>query len=151
MAQVALGKQQVGKQGINSLYTELCTRKDTAKARFICNNFYNTCSVSALLRELQLPRLELRRQYNHTVLMYMIVLGLINVPIHSSLLTPVSVNTRGHFKDSVNYLQEFCVFYHSFFPAAIKIWNSLPSSIVNCNTVEHFKFELHTHMCINNS
>ena len=76
-------------------------------ARFIINNFYKTCSVSALLRELQLPRLELRRQYNRAVLMYMVVKGLINVPIHSSLLTPVS---EGTLIDSVNYLQEFCVF-----------------------------------------
>ena len=35
---------------------------------------------------------------------------LINISIHSSLLTPVSVNARGHFHRFVNYLQEFCVF-----------------------------------------
>ena len=120
-------------------------------ARFITSNFYKTCSVSALLQELQLPRLELRHQYNRAVLMYMIVNGLINVPIHSSLLTPVSVNTRGHLNRFCQLSTRVLCFYHSFFPAAIKIWNSLPSSVVNCNTVEHFKLELHTHMYINNS
>ena len=120
-------------------------------ARFITSNFYKTCSVSALLQELQLPRLELRCQYNRAVVMYMIVNDLINVPIHSSLLTPVSVNTRGHFNRFCQLSTRILCFYHSFFPAAIKIWNSLPSSVVNCNTVEHFKLELHTHMYINNS
>ena len=116
---------------------------------FLITFIRNTCSVSALLRELQLPRLELRRQYNCAVLMYMIVKGLINVPIHSSLLAPVSVNTRGHFNRFCQLSTRILCFYHSFFPAAIKIWNSLPSSIVNCNTVEHFKLELHTHiLCV---
>ena len=118
-------------------------------ARFITSNFYKTCSVSALLWELQLPRLELWRQC--AVVMCMIVNGLINVPIHSSLLTPASVNTRGHFNRFCQLSTRILGFYHSFFPAAIKIWNSLPSSVVNCNTVEHFKLELHTHMYINNS
>ena len=87
--------------------------------------------VSALLRDLQLPRLELRRRYNRAVLMYMIVNGLVNIPIHSSLLIPVSVNTRGHFHRFCQLSTRILCFYHSFFPAAIKIWNSLPSSVIN--------------------
>ena len=120
-------------------------------ARFITGKYDKTCSVSALLRDLQLPRLELRRQYNRAVLMYMIVNGLVNIPIHSSLLIPVSVNTRGHFHRFCQLSTRILCFYHSFFPAAIKIWNSLPSSVINCTTVEHFGLMLHTHVYTSNS
>ena len=103
------------------------------------------------IRCLQLPRLELRRRYNRAVLMYMIVNGLVNIPIHSSLLIPVSVNTRGHFHRFCQLSTRILCFYHSFFPAAIKIWNSLPSSVINCTTVEHFRLMLHTHVYTSNS
>ena len=88
---------------------------------YITSNYDKTSSVSALLWELQLPRLELRRQYNCVVLMYMIVNGLINILIHSSLLTPVSANTRGHFHRFCQLSMRILCFYHLFFLAAIKI------------------------------
>ena len=104
-----------------------------------------TFSVSHLLQELQLPRLELRRQYNCAVLMYMIVNGLINVPIHSSLLILVSVNTRGHF-------HRFCqnsVFLTFIFPSCNQ--NLEFSSIItywlwNCRTFQ--TYAAHTHVSL---
>ena len=85
-------------------------------AQFITGKYDKTCSVSALLRDLQLPRLELRRRYNRAVLMYMIVNGLVNIPIHSSILIPVSVNTRGHFHRFCQLSTRILCFYH-FFPS----------------------------------
>ena len=61
-----------------------------------------------------------------------------DIPIQGSLLIPVTDNTRGHFNRFCQLSTKILCFYHSFFPAAIKIWNSLPSLVINCNNVEHY-------------
>ena len=78
--------------------------------------------------------------------MYMIVKGLVNVPICSGLLVPVSANTRGHSQRFCQLPTRKLCFYHSFVPASIKIWNSLLSSVIYCNSLDHFKHMLHIHM-----
>ena len=81
---------------------------------FITGKYDKTCNVSALLRDLQLPRLELLRcQYNRVVLMYMIVNRLLIICIHSSLLIPVSecqLILEDIFIDFAIYLKEFYAF-----------------------------------------
>ena len=68
--------------------------------------------------------------------MYMTVKGLINVPICSSLLVPVFANTRGHSQRFCQLPMRILCFYHSFVLASIKIWNSLPLSVIDYDSLD---------------
>ena len=80
-------------------------------------------------------------------LTYKILNNLITIPSHN--FRPVSYHTSGH-EYHFQHLQCNCDSYrYSFFPTAIRLWNSLPSDIASCNDFNDFDQKLKNHFCIN--
>jgi len=85
--------------------------------------------VTRLLTTLGWPSLETRRSYLKVILTYKILKNLITTP--SNNFRPVNYNTRGH-QHHFQHLQCTSDSYkYSFFPSAIRLWNSLPLNIAS--------------------
>ena len=105
-------------------------------ARFIVNDHSRESSVTAMLTNLGLPKLEERRRSARLVLFHQIINGLVAIPA-DDILTCNSRRTRNQ-----GYLQPRCnttTYQQSFFPRTIKSWNSLPQDIKSIQTLDDFK------------
>ena len=104
-------------------------------------------TYQSLLSNFNLPTLSHRRSINKITQLFKINHGfshsLYPPPLHLSQVTRI---TRSF--SPFNFAQPFCrtsTYLHSFYPSAIKIWNSLPEIIKSTNSLSHFKFYL-THL-----
>ena len=85
-------------------------------ARFVCNNYHNTSSVTDMVNTLQWPPLAERRLKSRLVIFYKIVHCLIAVPA-DHILTPTDSRTRSTHSLSYKHLQTTKDTYKwSFFP-----------------------------------
>ena len=98
-------------------------------ARFCLNDFSCYTSVTSMLSTLNLPSLQSRRKTAKLIILYKIINGDLHIP--SNLLIP---NPRDSRKGYFTQLQSQTDSYKfSFFPTAIKLWNSLLPVINSCN------------------
>ena len=117
-------------------------------ARYIFNDYSSFHSVSAMLSQLNWPCLEARRNYLKIIMFYKIIKGLVHIT-PTPVLIPASSTTRGHSKRYHIPTSRINCHLFSFLPTAIKLWNSLPSCIVETNSLEDFKKQLSIIMNIN--
>ena len=104
-------------------------------ARYVCNDYNYTSSVSQMLNNLKWQTLEQRRNISNVVLLYKIQNNLVWVDHHH--LTP----TR-----NLNYLVPYSrTQYHSnsFFPRSIRLWNGLSVSLQASPSIGIFTGQLH--------
>ncbi|KAK3099192.1 hypothetical protein FSP39_000806 [Pinctada imbricata] len=111
-------------------------------ARFVTHDHRRTSSVTSMLDHLQWRTLQERRVQARAIMMYRIVSNLVDIP--TSYLTPTAINIRGHNQTFLVPYARTSAYKYSFFPGAIRIWNSLPQSAIACNTLECFKSQLQT-------
>ena len=107
-------------------------------ARFVCNE-YGSVSVTNLLKNLSLPTLQQRRICNRGIMLYKILNKQVEVPITSTIFRPNISSTRGNNR---RFIQLQCLldcYNNSFFPDAIRIWNSLPQQLIDSPNVELFR------------
>ena len=107
-------------------------------ARFVSNNYNRLASVTEMLHHLKWDTLEARRNNLRVILLYKIINKLVDISPEKQLVLTNSI-TRGH---SQRYLQPSTktdAYKYSFFPASIRIWNSLPLPIVSAETLDLFK------------
>jgi hypothetical protein len=100
-----------------------------------------TSSITAMLQQLQWQTLQSRRAYTQTVMMYRIVYNLVDIPAEHHL-NRTSLRTRGH---SLRFLvphTRTTVYRTSFFSQATRLWNQLPGSVVESDTLDRFKAQL---------
>ena len=119
----------------NELKLEMAQRQ---AARFVKNNYNRSASITEMLHQLQWDTLEARQNNLCVILLYKIINKLVDIFSEEQLLLTNSV-TRGH---PLRYLQpptKIDAYKYSFFPSAIRIWNSLPSDIVKAKTLDLFK------------
>ena len=110
-------------------------------ARYIFNDYSSFHSVSAMLDQLNWPSLESRRDYPKIIMFYKIIKGLVDITPTPDL-TPVLSVTRGHsYRFYVTSSRISCHLF-SFVPAATTLWNSLPSLMVEVNSLELFRKQL---------
>ena len=109
-------------------------------ARFVTGNYRRTCSLNSMLQQLQWPTLQERRAASKMVMMYRIVNKFVAVP--TTFLIPTAAIVRGHNQRFLIPFARTQAYQHSFFPDTIRLWNSLPSSIAACSSVNTFKTEL---------
>ena len=110
-------------------------------ACFVCNRYKRNTNVTNLQYSLGWPSLE-TRSYLNLNLTYKILNNLITIP--SDNFRPVSYHTREH-EHYFQHLQCNCDSYrYSFFPSAIRLWNSLPLDIASCNDFNKFDQKLKT-------
>ena len=110
-------------------------------ARYIFNDYSSFHSVSAMLNQLNWPSLETRRDYLKIIMFYKIIKGLVDIT-PSYDLTPILNVTRGHScRFHVTSSRINCYLF-SFIPAPTRLWNSLPSHMVEVNSLELFRKQL---------
>ncbi|KAK3106679.1 hypothetical protein FSP39_025024 [Pinctada imbricata] len=81
-----------------------------------------------MLDHLRWRTLQERRVQAKTIMMYRIVNNLVDIP--TSYLTPTAINIRGHNQKFLVPYARTSAYKYSFFPGAIRIWNSLPQSVI---------------------
>ena len=108
-------------------------------ARMVFSDFRSTSSATPMLQQLQWSTLQERRAQTKVVMMYRIVYHLVD--ISSCHLTP-TISVRGHnMKFLVPYART-SIYQKSFFPVTIRLWNSLPQTVVSCPNIDSFKEEV---------
>ena len=106
-------------------------------ARFVAGDYRTTSSVSRIIERLQWPSLEVRRKRAKVTMLYRVVHQLAEVTVEPLVPTATASTTRGHqfrFQIPHSRLQSH---QQSFFPSAIRQWNSLPASVVNATSLEN--------------
>ena len=122
----------------NVLKLEMVQRR---YARFVCNDYRRTSSVTTMLDKLQWPSLQERRAQAKVVMIYCINNSLVSIP--QAVLTPSpSLSQRGHDQKLQVPYARTQVLQRSFFPDAIRLWNSLPQAAVSCTSLLSFKREV---------
>ena len=91
----------------------------------------------AMLAKLNLPSLAQRRVNTKLVTFHKIINQQIQIPNND--LNLVHTATRGHHRRYTRPLSRVDCHLHSFFPSAIKLWNSLPPDTVTETNLEKFK------------
>lgn len=108
-------------------------------ARFTCNRFHNTSSVSDMFTHLNWYPLQVRRLKYRLVFFHKIIHQIVAVPA-SNLLILADSRTRHSNPFSYKHIQTSKDCYkYSFFPHTITQWNKLPIQATSVNTVEGFK------------
>ena len=127
--------QSSTRQSVLSHQVEMVQRRS---ARYVCNRFHNTSSVSNMLNELAWPTLESRRKNARLCMMYRIVHGLVAIPFEQYLVKSTT-RTRGHDQRYPIIGGNINVYRDSFLPRTIRDWNSLSQSLVSSETLDQFK------------
>ena len=124
-------------------HTQLNTNKLEAvqrrSARFACNVYQRTSSVTPLLKELQWQPLRERRHQAKIIMTYKILHNLIDIP--SSLYTQATLRatTRGHQFRLRQFPTRILAYQHSFFPSSVKLWNLVPHEVATSPTIDVVK------------
>jgi len=115
-------------------------RNKRQAARFVMNDFSTYASVTQMLTDLNWPTLAKCRKEQKAVMIFKIVNGLVDTPANA-YLSPVSMlcDIRGHSKRFVQPPARIDSYMYSFFPSAIKIWNSLPQHVIDSKDTDQFK------------
>jgi len=103
-------------------------------ARFVKNDFSYYSSVSKMLQDLQWESLEHRRAKVKAIMIYRILHGLIAIPAWPDLVN----SPRSEYK-LVQIQPRLDVYKYSFFPSAIRVWNSLPPTVQASKDLDSFK------------
>ena len=111
-------------------------------ARRIHRDYRTTSSVTSMLSNLKLPPLSERRSAQKAMMMHKIIYGHADLHPRPGTLLPATHSRRGHgMKLQVPYSRTNTHLF-SFFPSAIRLWNSLPAAAVQAATPTAFKSAL---------
>ena len=114
-------------------------------ARFCLNNYQPTASVTEMLSELGWSSLETRRTIARLNLMYKICHGNVDIDKNSYLCSSKICGTRtrsSHDYKFFNINATKDVYFYSFFPRTLRVWNKLPKDVVDSNSLEIFKTKI---------
>ena len=92
-----------------------------------------------MVNDLKLENLKTRKTVDKTTLMFKIANGLVDISAPPGMMEPVARSTRGHQRKFKLPSSNTDVHRHSFFPATIRLWNSLPSATVEVTSAEAFR------------
>jgi len=109
-------------------------------ARYVSNNYSWHSSVTSMLSSLGWPTINQRHSYNKLVVFFKFNNGIIEIPtfqhhIHQSQEDMHQQRFRYPYASTNLYL-------YSFLPSTIKLWNNLPSYIVEASSLNSFKEQL---------
>ena len=99
-------------------------------ARFVMNCYDRYQSVTDMLRSLEWPILAQHRDHSK-IMMYKICHNIVHIQPDIPLTYSNAVNTRGHHLKMQQPATRIDAYLHSFFPSAVKLWNSLPSNLID--------------------
>ena len=111
-------------------------------ARYVCNQYDRTASVTALLKDLSWDTLASRRTKTQLTLLFKIVHGIVDIPPDQYLI-PGHSRTRSNHKYKFRQISTSKDYFKfSFFPRTIPVWNSLPASVAEASSLVQFKERL---------
>ena len=118
-------------------------------ARFVCNDYGRTSSVTEMMRKLGWQPLAERRRDKRLAFFYSIINNLVAVPADSMHIKKNQRHQRKSHSQSIKVLSCCTDTYkNSFVPRTILDWNSLTESIINCENTDQFKTALlQRHFC----
>jgi len=108
-------------------------------AQFVFNDYDHTTSASELLQRLSWPPLQHRRLCDRTLMMFKIIHNLVDISVEPPNFIPNTISTRGNTQKFIQLQPKIDCYAKSFFPEAIRFWNSLPQPMIDCDDVESFK------------
>lgn len=98
------------------------------------------------LDKYSLSSLYARRMHFDLVFMYKVIHGLVDIPRDSMFDLGCDPRTRGHrFKVNMSY-SRLDIKKHFFTSRIVPIWNNLPDTCVEAETISCFKLRLHEHL-----
>ena len=103
----------------------------------------------SLNQRFELPTLENRRKYFKLLLTYKFLSGYTYCPTGYFVQHPNPNPRLFHSKYIVQPFAKTEAYYHSFFIDSVRLWNSLPNSIVNSPSVLSFKTGIRLYLSIN--
>jgi len=107
-------------------------------ARFVLNRRY--ASATETLNFLGWPSLQSRRTKEKLIMLYKMINNIVDVDFDEHLLIPATpYYKRCHLTQPYTRVDAY---KYSVLPSAIKLWNTLPSNVVNQETVNHFRDKL---------
>ena len=110
-------------------------------ARYVCNRYHNTSSVTEMLDTLNIPPLSHRRLRTRLIMMYKITYHLVAIP--SNILVLADSRTRKNHSLTYRHIYTSKDSYrHSFFPYTIPQWNQLPAPLVLATSIDNFREQL---------
>ena len=111
-------------------------------ARRILQDFDPLSSATALVDKLEFEPLQQRRTADKLTMMYKVMKGDVDLTPPPGLIQPNTRSTRGHQQKLRVPYSRTDTYKHSFFPSAIRLWNTLEPSAVTAPTLPVFKAEV---------
>ena len=110
-------------------------------ARFVCNDYHTTSSVSKMLEKLDWPSLEHRRQETRLVMLRKILDGDLKVNLEGIRPAPTR-QRRGHNKQLEVPFCNKDLRQKAFLPRTIREWNGLSQKTIDAPSAASFKAQL---------
>ena len=108
--------------------------------RWICNQWSYEASPTAMIKDLQLQKLDTRRQLNRLSTLYQLNHGIKFMPSQT-------INKQRCTNLRFQPIQGAILRYkYSFYPFTINEWNKLPANIVNADSLDIFRTNLLAHL-----
>ena len=118
-------------EGVQSKAAHLFTQ-------FACNDFSTYSSVTSMLNNLKWNSLEDRRTQSTLIMLYKIIHKIVEVNFNSYLHPSGSITCGHDYQIRFRQLQaRVNSYHHSFLPASICEWNSLPRKVVVSSSCLH--------------
>ena len=122
---------------------EKLERVQRRSARMVFNNWSTTASVTNMINQLEWETLKERRRVAKLVMMYRIINESIDLQIPNYIHCATTASRCNQNRFIIPYTR-INAFKHSFFPSAVRMWNSLPQHHIDAPTVEGFKRAIST-------
>ena len=113
-------------------------------ARFVCNNYHHSESVTAMMEELGWEKLEERRYKSRLCLMYKIIHSQVCISLNefteTTVTSSITAVTRSfHVKNLQVPYARTDIYKFSFGPCACATWNKLPDNVKDIKHFDLFK------------
>jgi hypothetical protein len=109
-------------------------------ARFVLQRYRRKDSVSAMLQALDWKTLEWRRAYASLILLYKILHSLVAINPSSYLSPMIPSSTRSYHALKLSRITSRTQLHgSSFFPRTVKLWNTLPGTVLAAPSLETFR------------
>ena len=107
-------------------------------ARFVFNDFSRFSSVNNMLEHLGWDTLEQRCNQLTLLMLYEVIQQLVEV-LHQYILAKTPASTRSGTNKFIHLYSRIDSYKFSFFPRAIRLWNSLPNHVTQSASFDIFK------------
>ena len=109
-------------------------------ARRITRDYRPETSSTLLVQQLGLETLQHRRQSDKVAMLYRAMNGLVDLP--TAHLKAAGRTTRGTVQKMIQLRCKKDTYMHSFYPSAVKLWNTIPDAAASAETITAFKAAL---------